>query len=415
VDIRHQKARELADRGRVVKEGDGRWLVFSLNSANRYRVTLNPPSCDCEDFTLRQEACKHVIAVRSVATRESLDIPLPPPTEEPPVQRPRKTYAQDWPAYDAAQTGEKREFRVLLAELCSGLPEPPRKPGAGRPPTPIADQAFAACFKVFTGFSGRRFMTDLQEAASAGYVTQPIAHCGIARFLEREDTFELLRGMVQRSALPLAALESQFAVDSSGFSACKFDRWYDAKYGRMHQEHSWVKTHIMTGTLTHAVTAVEIRDKDAFDSPLLPPLVKVTAVGFKIGEVSGDKAYATVENFDTVAAAGGTPYIAFKTSHTGAAGGLWERMYHLFCLRKEDYLRHYHRRSNVESTFSMVKRKFGDSVRSKTETAMRNEVLAKLVCHNVSCVIHAAHEFGIKADFETREESDSKFILKFPI
>lgn len=42
-----------------------------------------------------------------------------------------------------------------------------------------------------------------------------------------------------------------------------------------------------------------------------------------------------------------------------------------------------------------VKRKFGDSVRSKTDVAMKNEVLCKLVCHNTSCVIHEMHESGI--------------------
>ena len=43
--------------------------------------------------------------------------------------------------------------------------------------------------------------------------------------------------------------------------------------------------------------------------------------------------------------------------------------------------------NNVESTFSTIKRKFGDSVRSNGEVAMRNEVLAKLVCHNLCFLI----------------------------
>jgi len=70
-------------------------------------------------------------------------------------------------------------------------------------------------------------------------------------------------------------------------------------------------------------------------------------------------------------------------------------MYHLFSLNREDYLRHYHKRSNVESTFSAVKRKFGEMVRSKTETAQTNEVLCKFVCQNVTCLISAMYELGI--------------------
>jgi hypothetical protein len=49
--------------------------------------------------------------------------------------------------------------------------------------------------------------------------------------------------------------------------------------------------------------------------------------------------------------------------------------------------------------FRMIKRKFGDSVRSKGELAMRNEVLAKLVCHNLCCLISAMYEMGVNPVF----------------
>ncbi len=55
----------------------------------------------------------------------------------------------------------------------------------------------------------------------------------------------------------------------------------------------------------------------------------------------------------------------------------------------------YHLRSNVESTFSAIKRKFGDSVKSKTDTAMVNEVLCKILCHNLTCLIQEQETLGI--------------------
>lgn len=60
---------------------------------------------------------------------------------------------------------------------------------------------------------------------------------------------------------------------------------------------------------------------------------------------------------------------------------------------------HYHKRGNVESTFSMIKRKFGDSLRSKTSTAQVNETLAKVLCHNVVVLIHEMYELGIAPVF----------------
>jgi hypothetical protein len=81
------------------------------------------------------------------------------------------------------------------------------------------------------------------------------------------------------------------------------------------------------------------------------------------------------------------------------AGGIFARMFHLYDFDREEYPRHYHLRSNVESTFSMVKAKFGDSLRSKTDAAMVNESLCKLLCHNLCCLILSAYELGIEAKF----------------
>jgi hypothetical protein len=68
-------------------------------------------------------------------------------------------------------------------------------------------------------------------------------------------------------------------------------------------------------------------------------------------------------------------------------------------LTRAGYLAHYHRRSNVESTSSAVKRKFGDAVMGKTDTAMTNEVLCKLLCHNLTCLIQEQQTLGIAPIF----------------
>jgi transposase len=88
-------------------------------------------------------------------------------------------------------------------------------------------------------------------------------------------------------------------------------------------------------------------------------------------------------------------------------------MHAYFTLNRDEFLRHYHCRSNVESTFSMVKRKFGDAVRSKTDTAIKNEVLAKILCHNVVVAIHEMHELGIDPTFGDRKHDEPQ-ILQFP-
>ena len=53
----------------------------------------------------------------------------------------------------------------------------------------------------------------------------------------------------------------------------------------------------------------------------------------------------------------------------------------------------------------MIKAKFGDSVRSKTDVAMKNEVIAKIVCHNICCIISAIYELGIDPVFWSESET----------
>lgn len=67
--------------------------------------------------------------------------------------------------------------------------------------------------------------------------------------------------------------------------------------------------------------------------------------------------------------------------------------------KREEFMQHYHKRSNVESTFSMIKAKFGGFVRSKLPVAQTNEVLCKILCHNICCLIQSSYELGTDTTF----------------
>ena len=78
-------------------------------------------------------------------------------------------------------------------------------------------------------------------------------------------------------------------------------------------------------------------------------------------------------------------------------------MFHYYNLNRTDFMNHYHKRSNVETTFSMIKAKFGERLRSKTETAQINEALCKVLCHNLCVVIQSMYEFAVEPVFWAEE------------
>jgi transposase len=129
-------------------------------------------------------------------------------------------------------------------------------------------------------------------------------------------------------------------------------------------------------------------------------LVEETVQNFEMNEVSADKAYLSKANLQAAVQNNAIPYIAWKSNSTAGKGNsLWNRLFHWYCLNQEKFLEHYHQRSNVETTFSMVKAKFGGSLRSKTRTAQINEALCKILAHNICVLIQSMFELGIKPEF----------------
>lgn len=322
----------------------------------------------------------------------------------------RKTYPQNWSEYTAAQTNEKSKFLELLFALCSLIEEPQQH--MGRPRIPTSDRIFAMVFKVYSTVSGRRFMSDLQDAKRRGFISMMPNFVSLTRYLESEDVTALLKELIIESSLPLKSVESDFAVDSSGFSTGLYQKWVDAKWGKTRMlygakeqsvsKKDWVKVHIMCGCLTNVITSVEVTHAHAGDSPQFTPLVEQTSQNFTMNSVCADKAYSSSKNLQLVLVKGAQPYIAFRSNATASnrrSTSVWKRMFHLYQYNQEWFMQHYHRRSNVETTFSMIKRKFGERLRSKHKTAQTNEVLCKILCHNLSCLIHSMYELGVDVDF----------------
>lgn len=310
---------------------------------------------------------------------------------------------QDWHHYNKAQIHEKVRFQELLFDLCCNVNDLPRIPGAGRNRLPMPDMLFAVVYKIYECVSGRRFMSDLKDAQLKGFISRTPHFNSIFNYLEHPEMNRCLKELIRISSLPLQDIEVNFAADSSGFSTGQFTRWMEHKWNGKKYESGikWLKCHLMCGISTNIVTAVVITDKFHADHGQFEPLVNETALNFDLNHVLADKAYLSRKNLELVNKKGGTAYIPFKPNNRAGKrhGTVWNAMYHMFHLHSDKFARYYHKRSNVEATFSMIKRKFGERLRSKSDTAQRNEVLCKVLCHNICCVIHAMYELGLDADY----------------
>jgi transposase len=414
---RQIKGLEIAARYRITND-NGTWTVPSQSGRGKYKVDPAQGRCTCPDYEYTQSKCKHQFAVEFTIEREKTTTVTEAAdgtkttTVTETVKVTRKTYPQDWPAYNEAQTKEKELFQKLLHELCKGVGEPAQF--NGRPRLPLEDMIFAMAFKVYSTLSTRRFMTDLRDAHGKGYISQLPCYNSVINYFETEMLTDYLKMLIEESSLPLQAIEKDFAVDSSGLSTCRFVSWHQTKYKyqgekgmdtseQIIDKHDWIKVHICCGVKTNVVTAAEVSDRYAADTNYFKPLVNATAENFAMQQVSADKAYLSLSNLQTVAGHTSSPYIPFKSTsvanHKNDKTGLWKRLYHYFAYNTERFMEQYHKRSNVESTFSMVKAKFGDSLRSKTRRAQTNEALCKILCHNICCVISAIFELDITPQF----------------
>jgi transposase len=243
-------------------------------------------------------------------------------------------------------------------------------------------------------------MGELEIAREKGHIDAIPCYSTICRFMQRDETTSILSEIVMLTSLPLKNIETLFAVDSTGFGTNYFQRWYSFKYGKEMKSKKWIKCHFISGVKTNIITGVKITSEYEGDSPQFAELIEQTASHFNIINVFADKAYSSVKSLEMTVSAGAVPYIPFKiNAKPNGKGAIWKKLYNYFMFKQNEFYKVYHLRSNAETTIYMIKSKFGNFVRSRTWTAQVNEVLCKVICHNICVIIQEMRELGIKPDF----------------
>jgi len=128
---------------------------------------------------------------------------------------------------------------------------------------------------------------------------------------------------------------------------------------------------------------------------------------FKPKRITADKAYSSHLIHQIIESLGAMPFIAFKKNSrdTENSPDIWKKMYRYFKNNEEKFLHYYHKRSNVESVFSMVKIKFGEFLKYKNYVSQRNELMIKFIVHNICVLIDEIYKSGLNIDFKNSLKS----------
>ena len=247
MDARKERGIVIAAMYKLNRSAEG-WLVPSQTGTERiYRVDPTKQTCTCPDHLEAGFKCKHLHAVEIVIQRELF-------ADGTVVETKSITFTEK----KIVQTG-LAEVQRSPANGKAPVPRSPARPlpqaagaeaadGQPRPQTARSiDCVFAMAYKVYCGLSSRRVSTDFGEAHEMGFLSRRIPGVKVTAFLEDDYFTPILKSLIGHSASPLRAVETAFAIDSSGFSTSKSERWFDEKYGVTRQRGVWVKAHIAAG------------------------------------------------------------------------------------------------------------------------------------------------------------------------
>ena len=329
--------------------------------------------------------------------------------------KPKKTRkgkeTPDSTLYNLAQENEARHFIKLLWDLTSTV-QPLERKKRGRKPADIQKVLYGLIHRVYTEKSGRRAYSELDIASGVMNLGKLPSRVIMTGYMEKPELTPILEHLVAMSAVPLSPLETGIAIDSTAFGTTIRDEpWALVKWGTEESRKAftgstWTKAHFMTGVNTGVITAALATDSpaDSGDSPQLPKLLAITNQHFNIERVYADGAYQDIKAFRAIADIGAQQFIPFEErniyhSSRTADGRLWNSLLSYYREHQDEFYANYHKRSNVESTNSAVKKLLGNLTRSLCPTARINEALIKAISYNITRIVHAIYSDGIEPVF----------------
>lgn len=393
-----------------------KYLVPSAASnGSSYVVDVKAERCSCLDWAERgspdhPHRCKHLwclFYVLKLADGSELLVKERPRK----VKDPSTWKKRDWTAINQCRTLIPRLGPQLLVELIdgAGLPGPPRR---GRPGASVRDIVLTAALREWEGATAGEAVVSIEEFCARGLTTVsrvPHYNALLDRFA-RPEIMPYLHRILAASALPMLPLETGITADGTAFGTSVYDCYFVEKHGKTEQKrkptkrHSWIDVVIAWGINLHVIVAAQPTEHNPIGGEVrvMPEILRrALSGGTRVTAWYGDGAYCAEEVAAACEKIGAELFVRWPTNRTGKTKGaaLW-RLYQIFDANREQYRNLCDKgRPLAETGNKMLKERFGYSLRSRTHNSMFAEVMLRMICHNVACLVMAVKEFGVEPKY----------------
>lgn len=311
---------------------------------------------------------------------------------------------REFSAYDKARTNEYSHFKELLNELLFLTIKEDPTIKMGRTRISDKDRLFAMIMTTYHKADLRKAVSMLKELKEQQWLKKAPSFKSLSNFFNEEKFSTILDDLIRISSLPFVNFEKTIAIDATGFSTSQFARWFNYKWGKQEgDERVWVKLHAATGCNTNCFLSGTVTHCRVADIKMAKDIMGKVSKKFKVEDFVADKAYSSRELFQFIKDLGLNPYIPFKSNSKGGSKGvhIWKIMYEKFVYERQNYNNHYHKRSNVETNFSMIKERFGKNCKTKNLIAQTNEIKCKMLAVNITLLIQLSYKHNINIKIKT--------------
>ncbi len=328
-------------------------------------------------------------------------------------REPKKT---NWIQYDYAQIKEiayyLENLRYLVDEADKRIQERtlPKKRGPGRPPIDSPDIAKVLLLQTYTASPNRVAEGLLLLFREKLGISEHFSYKTIERGYDREAVNDILDEIVKITNESVEGKETTFSFDGTGFSASNKEN-YAAKRQMQNSKKNYMKSEAESCEqnndtfpesnskmgFSYAVMGIGVQHKLISGMAVIPdhsvgettmfPEAYNQTLGChpNLENVLGDGIYGVRWITDLVSGYNVTPYFLPRSNVTFKSKGYsgWYDMLFSLCNEPQNWLEEYHMRSISETVNSMVKCRFGNTLRKKLDSRKKTETTLRLVAHDI--------------------------------